>query len=146
MSAIDTTAPAPALGAPRRRLLYWAGGGAALAAVLAAGAIAFWPASTVEKAHDDGVYFGESVAMLYSATSPDEADAALANLHDAALDARDDVGDDVANHIADQQDALARAPDLTTAVDDLTDEAEQFRTTGSEAAQAFYEGVQEGLR
>jgi hypothetical protein len=166
MSAIDTTTPGPALGESRRRLLYWAGGGAGVVAVLVAGAIALWPASTVDKAHDDGVYFGESVALLYNATSSDEADQALANMHDAALDTRQDVGDDVANHIADQQDALVRAADgfagtytaddawsvdlyqaeLNNAVDDLTGQAEQFRTTGSEAAQAFYEGVQEGLR
>jgi hypothetical protein len=164
MSAIDTTTPT--LEAPRRRLLFWAGGGACLAAVLAAGAIALWPASTVDQAHDDGVYFGESVAMLYGATSGDEADAALANMRSAALDARDHVSDDVANHIADQQDALARAADgfvgthtaddawsvdlyqaeLNDAVDDLSSQAEQFRTTGPEAAQAFYQGVQEGLR
>jgi len=72
----------------------------------------------------------------------------------------------VANQIADQQDALARSADgfigtltaddawsvdlyqaeLNDAVDDLASQAEQFRTTGPKAAQAFYEGVQEGLR
>jgi hypothetical protein len=166
MSAIDTTTPAPALEAPRRRLLFWAGGGAGLAAVLAAGAIALWPASTVDQARDDGERFGEAVSALYSAQSADEADAALADLQGATLDARDHVSDDVANHVADQQDALARAADgfvgthtsddawsvdlyqaeLNSAVDDLSSEAEQFRTTGPEAAQAFYQGVQEGLQ
>jgi hypothetical protein len=166
MSAIDTTTPAPALEAPRRRLLFWAGGGAGLAAVLAAGAIALWPASTVDQARDDGERFGEAVSAFYSAQSADEADAALADLQGATLDARDHVSDDVANHVADQQDALARAADgfvgthtsddawsvdlyqaeLNSAVDDLSSEAEQFRTTGPEAAQAFYQGVQEGLQ
>jgi hypothetical protein len=166
MSAVHTENTSPALEAPRRRLLLWAGGGAGVAAALVAGAIALWPASTVDQARADGVYFGESVSLLYNASSADEADDALANMRQAALDTRDHVSDDVANHVADQQDALARAADgfvgtrtvddawsvdlyqaeLNTAVEDLADEAEQFRTTGPEAAQAFYEGVQEGLR
>jgi hypothetical protein len=92
-------------------------------------------------------------------------DAALTDLNSAAVDARDHAGDDVANQIADQQDALARAADgfvgthtaddawsvdlyqaeLNDAVDDLSSNAENFRTTGPEAAQAFYDGVQDGL-
>jgi hypothetical protein len=166
MSAVHTETPTHALEAPRRRLLFWAGGGAGVAAILAAGAIALWPASTVDQARDDGERFGESVAALYSAQSADEVDAALGELQSAAVDTRDHVGDDVANHVSDQQDALARAADgfvgtrtaddawsvdlyqaeLNTAVEDLSDEADKFRTTGPEAAQAFYEGVEEGLR
>jgi hypothetical protein len=165
MSAVHTETPSPALEAPRRRLLFWAGGGAGVAAILAAGAIALWPTSTVDQARDDGERFGESVAALYSAQSSEDVDAALADMQSAALDTRDHVSDDVANHVSDQQDALARAADgfvgthtaddswsvdlyqaeLNTAVEDLADEAEQFRTTGPEAAQAFYEGVQTGL-
>ena len=165
MSAVHTETPTRALRAPRRRLLCWAGGGAGVVAALVAGTIALWPASTVEQARDDGVYFGEAVNLLYSAQGADEVDEALATVQDAAMNARDHVSDDVANHIADQQDALARAADgfvgthtaddawsvdlyqaeLNTAVEDLADEAEQFRATGPEAAQAFYEGVQSGL-
>jgi hypothetical protein len=166
MSAVHTETPTRALEAPRRRLLFWAGGGAGVAAILAAGAIALWPASTVDQARDDGERFGESVAALYSAQSADEVDAALGELQSAVVDTREHVGDDVANHVSDQQDALARAADgfvgtrtaddawsidlyqaeLNTAVEDLSDEAQRFRTTGPEAAQAFYEGVEEGLR
>jgi hypothetical protein len=165
MSAVNTTTPAPSLGVPRRRLLLWAGGGAGVVAALVAGTIALWPVSTVEQARDDGELVGEAVSALYSAQSSDEVDAALGDLQSAAVDTRDHVGDDVANHVSDQQDALARAADgfvgthtaddawsvdlyqaeLNTAVEDLADEAEQFRTTGPEAAQAFYEGVQTGL-
>jgi hypothetical protein len=165
MSAVHTETPTRAVEAPRRRLLFWAGGGAGVAAVLAAAAIALWPTSTVDQARDDGERFGEAVSALYNAQSSEEADAALSDMQSAALDTRDHVGDDVANHVSDQQDALARAADgfvgtvtaedswsvdlyqaeLNTAVDDLADEAEQFRTTGPEAAQAFYEGVQTGL-
>jgi hypothetical protein len=166
MSAVHTTTPAPVLGASRRRLLYRAGGGTGLAAVLAAGAIALWPASTVDQARDDGERFGASVAALYDSQSTEEVDAALADMQAAAIDTREHVGDNVANHVSDQQDALARAADgfvgthtaddswsadlyqaeLNDAVDDLGDEAQQFRTTGPEARAAFYEGVQEGLR
>jgi hypothetical protein len=166
MAAVHTEIPTRALEAPRRRLLLWAGGGAGVVAALVAGTIALWPASTVEQARDDGERFGEAVSALYNAQSSDEVDAALGDLQSAAVDTRDHVGDDVANHVSDQQDALSRAADgfvgtrtaddawsvdlyqaeLNTAVDDLADEAEQFRTTGPEAAQAFYEGVQEGLR
>jgi hypothetical protein len=165
MSAAHTTTPAPSLGVSRRRLLGWAGGGTALAAVLAAGAIALWPASTVDQARDDGERFGASVSALYNAQSTEEVDAALADVQSVALDARDHVGDDVAGHVNAQEDALSRAADgfvgthtstdgfevdlyqaeLNTAVDDLTSQAEDFRTTGPEAAQAFYEGVQDGL-
>jgi hypothetical protein len=165
MSAVHTETPPRALEAPRRRLLFWAGGGAGVAAILAAGAIALWPASTVDQARDDGERFGESVSALYNAQSTDEVDAALTDMRSAALDTRDHVGDDVANHVSDQQDALARAADgfvgthtaddswsvdvyqaeLNDAVDDLSDEAQDFRSTGPEARAAFYEGVQTGL-
>jgi hypothetical protein len=165
MSAVHTETPTRALEAPRRRLLLWAGGGAGVVAALVAGTIALWPASTVEQARDDGERFGEAVSALYNAQSSDEVDAALGDTASAAVDTRDHVGDDVANHVSDQQDALARAADgfvgtytaddswsvdlyqaeLNTAVEDFADEAEQFRTTGPEAAQAFYEGVQTGL-
>jgi hypothetical protein len=165
MSAVHTETPSRALRAPRRRLLLWAGGGAGVAAVLAAGAIALWPTSTVDQARDDGERFGEAVSALYNAQSSEEADAALSDLQSAAVDARDHVGDDIDSHIDKQADALNRAADgfvgthtaddswsvdiyqaeLNDAVDDLADEAESFRTTGPEAAQAFYEGVQTGL-
>jgi hypothetical protein len=85
---------------------------------------------------------------------------------DAAIaDTRDHAGDAVANQVDDQADALSRAADgfvgvhtsddafsvdlyqaeLNTAVDDLGDNAEDFRTTGPEVQQAFWDGYQDGL-
>jgi hypothetical protein len=165
MSAVNPTIDAPTLEVPRRRLLHWAGGGAAVAAVLAAGAIALWPASVADKARDDGERFGTAAAALYDAQSPQEVDAALADMNAAGLAARDHVSGDVTDHISDQEDALTRAADgfvgahlsgdawevdlyqaeLNDAVDDLQNEAKSFRNNGSEAAQAFYDGVETGL-
>jgi len=165
MSA-HTATPVPSLEVSRRRLLRWAGGGIAIvAAAVGFAAIAFWPASTVEEARNDGERFGEATSALYNARTTDEVDAALSDLDSAAVSVRDHVSGDVANQVADQQDALVRAADgyvgantagdvwavdayqaeLDDAVDDLTGQAEEFRTTGPEAAQAFYEGVQTGL-
>jgi hypothetical protein len=125
-----------------------------------------WPASEAEKARQDGRQLGQAVTQLYEAQSADEVDAALGEVQAAVSDTREHAGDAVAEQAADQQDALARAADgfvgthtaddawsvdlyqaeLNDAVDDLSSQAEQFRTTGPEAAQAFYQGVQEGLR
>src|SRR5262245_66124366 len=109
MSAVNPTIDAPTtLETPRRRLLHWAGGGAAVAAILAAGAIALWPASVADQARDDGERFGQAAAALYDAQSPQEVDAALADMNAAALDSRDHVSGDVNDHINDQADALTR--------------------------------------
>jgi hypothetical protein len=139
-------------------------GGTTLAAVLAATAIAVWPASETEKARSDGEAFGESVAALHAAGTPSEVNAALADVHRTAADAVDHAGDAVADQIADQEDALSRAADgftgmyeaddefeqdlyeaeLDTAVDDLASNAEDFRSEGPEVQQAFWEGYDEG--
>ena len=86
-------------------------------------------------------------------------------MHAAASDTRDHAGDAVADQVADQEDALARAADgfvgeshadddfeaelyqaeLDVAVDDLASQAEDFRTTGPEVQQAFWEGYETGL-
>ena len=165
MSAATTT-PAPAsAGAGSRSLLRKIAAGTSITALLAAGAIALWPASETDKAHDDGQKFGEAVAQLQSATSTAEVDAALADMDAAVADTRDHAGDAVADQVADQQDALARAADgfagthtsedafsvdlyqseLNAAVDDLTGNAEDFRTTGPEVRQAFWDGYQDGV-
>jgi hypothetical protein len=166
MSAVNpTTSPVESVPTERSRVLRWVAGGGCLAAAAAIAAIALWPTSTVDQARSDGERFGEAVSALYNAQDADAVDAALTDLNSAAVDARDHAGDDVANQIADQQDALARAADgfvgthtaddawsvdlyqaeLNDAVDDLSSNAENFRTTGPEAAQAFYDGVQDGL-
>jgi hypothetical protein len=139
--------------------------GVLLAAALTALTVALWPASEADKARDDGERMGEAVGQLYAADTTAEVDAALAEVHSAAVDARDHAGDSVANQVADQEDALSRAADgfvgthtsddsfeadlyqaeLDTAVDDLTTQASDFRAEGPEVQQAYWEGVEDGL-
>jgi hypothetical protein len=163
MSATHT-APAPRSWFSRRALL-WLLGGAAVAAAIAAATIALWPASETEKARNDGEQLGQAVSALYSAQSPEDADAALGDVHDALRDTREDAVDFVSGQVNDQTDALDRAVDgfvgvhtsddswdvdlyqseLNTAVDDLSSNAEQFSSQGPEVRQAFWEGYQNGL-
>jgi ABC-type sugar transport system substrate-binding protein len=138
---------------------------ALVAAALAAVAIAVWPASEADKARDDGEQVGEAVAQLYYADTEAEVDAALADLDEAVTDTRDHAGDEVAELVAELRDALARAVDgyvgavtsedafesdlyeaeLDVALDDLSTQADDFRTQGPEVEQAFWEGVEDGL-
>ena len=161
---MSTTTPALSLPTRRGHLLRWVGGGALVVAAIVAIALAVWPASETDKAREDGKHVGQAVSALYNATSADEADAALTDLGTAVTDARDHAGDRVSAQIDDQADALARAADgfagvqttdgfdqdlyqaeLDTAVDDLTTQADDFRTEGPEVQQAFWNGVQEEL-
>jgi len=164
MSATTTMpdTPAPAAESTRSKVLPALIGGGSGLAVLAALAIALWPASEVDKARADGEQLGEAVFALYAADSTSEVDAALADVHTAATDAREHAGDAVADQVAAQEDALARAADgfvgmyssdddfeadlyqyeLDVAVDDLADNAEEFRTTGPEVQQAFWDGYE----
>ena len=140
-------------------------GGVFAAAVLCVLAIALWPASEADKARDDGERVGEAVTQLYNAESSTEVDAALAELDAAVSDTRAHAGDEVADQVADQQDALARAAEgfagyygtdsdwdqalyeaeLEIALDDLYYNAEDFRDQGPEVHDAFWAGVDEGL-
>jgi hypothetical protein len=160
MSTAQTT-PALVPATDRKPLLRWIAGSGAVASLLAVVAIAVWPASEVDKAREDGEQFGEAVAQLYAADSPSEVDAALIEVHAAASDTREHTGDAVAA----QEDALARAADgfvgmhtesdsweadlyeyeLDVALDDLESNAEEFRTTGPEVQQAFWDGYETGL-
>jgi hypothetical protein len=146
-------------------VLGWVLGGLALVAVLAAITVAVWPASAADKAYDDGVRVGEAVGDLYYADSTDEVDAALTELNAAVVDTRDHAGDAVADQAANQEDALARAADgfvgavttddgfeselyqseLDVALNDLYDNASDFRAEGPEVHQAFWDGVADGL-
>jgi hypothetical protein len=157
-STITTETTAPSRSSVLPALI---GGGSALA-VLAALTIALWPASEVDKARADGEQLGEAVSALYAADSSSEVNAALADVNRAAEDARVHAGDAVPDQVAAQEDALARAADgfvgmyasdddfeaelyqyeLDVAVDDLTSNAEDFRTTGPEVQQAFWEGYE----
>ena len=149
----------------RRKILPALIGGASGLAVLAALAIALWPASEVDKARTDGEQLGEAVSAVYAAETPSEVNAALADVHREALDAREHAGDAVADQVNAQADALDRAAngfvgmyssdnefdadlyqyELEVAVDDLSDSAEEFRTTGPEVQQAFWDGFESTL-
>jgi hypothetical protein len=140
-------------------------GGVLAASVLCVLAIALWPASEADKARDDGERVGEAVTQLYNADSSTEVDAALAELDAAVSDTRAHAGDEVADQVADQQDALARAAEgfvgyystgddwdqalyeaeLEVALDDLYYNADDFREQGPEVNEAFWEGVDQGL-
>jgi hypothetical protein len=165
--AHTTTAPAaPAAGATRRTsLLRWVAGGTTVAAILAAGAIAVWPASEAEKARADGEQLGQAVSALYVAETTTEVNAALDDVQTAAIDARDHAGDAVAEQVAETEDALSRAADgfvgvhstsddwdaelyqyeLDTAVADLEQQADDLATSGPEVQQAFFDGYESGL-
>ena len=149
----------------RTNLLRWIGGGAVLAALLTALTIALWPASEADKARADGEKVGQAVAQLQEATSADEVDDALVDLDTAVSDTAEHAGDNVSDQVSDQADALDRAVDgfvgehgtddgfeqdlyeaeLDVAVDDLTSQAEDFRTEGPEVQQAFWDGFDTGL-
>jgi hypothetical protein len=133
--------------------------------VLAACTIAVWPASETEKAYDDGKAFGAAVAQLQSADTYEEVDDALVELNLAAQDTADHAGSAVYDQVERQAGALDRAADgfagshtaddsfeadlyqaeLDYAVDDLVNNAEDFRTTGPEVQQSFWDGFDEGL-
>jgi hypothetical protein len=149
----------------RRSLLRWIAGGLVTAAAIVAIAIAVWPASEADKASEDGKQLGEAVTGLYNATNADEVDAAVTDIRAAVSDTREHAGDAVANQVDDQADALASAADgfvgsrtsddafeadlyqaeLDYAIDDLTNQADDFRTNAPEVQQAFWDGYQEGL-
>jgi hypothetical protein len=161
---MSTTTHSLRLPARRNDLLKWVGGCALLVAALVAIVIAVWPASEADKAREDGRQLGEAVGALYNATSADEVDAALTDINTAVADTADHAGDRVGSQVSDQTDALSRAADgfvgvhstdsfdqdlyeaeLDGAVDDLTSQADDFRSEGPEVQQAFWDGVQEGL-
>jgi hypothetical protein len=168
MSVAHTT-PAPAADAAgdgrRRSLVRWLTGGTFAATGLAILAIAVWPASEADKAYADGERYGEAVSSLYAANTADEVDAALTEMDAAAADAVTHGGDAVADQVAAQEDALSRAAngfvgalttddafeaelyeyELDVALTDLGDNAEDFRSTGPEVQQAFWDGYEKGL-
>jgi hypothetical protein len=158
-------APATTTSSRARKLARWILGGTVVAALLTALTIAVWPASETDKARADGEKYGAAVADLYDATSAEEVDAAVSDMHDAAVDTRNHAGDAVSDQVNRQTDALDRAGDgyvgsrttddefsadvyqaqLDVAVDDLATQADDFRSTGPEVQQAFWDGYQDGL-
>jgi hypothetical protein len=162
MSAVPTTTAPPAR---ISSLLRWIAGGVSLAVVLTVVAIAVWPASEADKARDDGEALGQAVGHLYNADSSAEVDAALAEIDAVVADTRAHAGDELADQVAAQEDALSRAADgfagsvttdsewdyelyqaeLDVALDDLSDNASDFRAQGPEVHSAFWEGFESGL-
>jgi hypothetical protein len=143
----------------------WIAGASLGVAVIAALALALWPDSQTDKARADGKQLGEAVAALSTATTSAEVDAALSDIDVAITETRDHAGDRVADQASDQADALDRAVDgfvganssddgfeadlyqseLNGAVDDLYDNASDFRGEGPEVQQAFWDGYQDGV-
>ena len=140
--------------------------GTTVAAILAAGAIALWPASETDKARDNGEALGTAVNHLYYAESSAEVDTALAEIDTAVADTKADVDDELTQQVDDQADALSRAADgfvgshstddeweadvyqaeLDIAIDDLAGNASDLRAQGPEVRHAFYEGFDSGLQ
>jgi hypothetical protein len=163
MSTVTTPAPVHTtkITSPLRMLA----GGGAVAAALAALTIAVWPASEADKARSDGEQFGTAVAQLQAADTTAEVDAALVEVRDAASATADHGYDAVSTQVNDQADALNRAADgyvgsvtsddafeqdlyeaeLDGAVSDLENNADDFRTTGPEVQQAFWDGYETGV-
>jgi hypothetical protein len=139
--------------------------GGVLAAALAALTLALWPASEADKARDDGEQVGTAVSHVYEADNSAEVDAAVAELDAAVADTRAHAGDELAEQVDDQTDALSRAADgfagsvttddewdyelyqaeLDVALDDLADNAGDFRGQGPEVHRAFWEGFESGV-
>ena len=148
-----------------RKLIVPSIGSVLAIAGIVVGALLLWPDSEADKARDDGERVGEAVAAVQAAGSEAEADAALDELTVAIEDTREHAGDSVAEQAADQEQALSYAvegyvgmveadddweadvyeAELDFAVDDLVDNASDFRAEGPEVQQAFWEGVDEGL-
>jgi hypothetical protein len=140
-------------------------GGALVVALLAAVTVAVWPESAADRARDDGEALGQAVGDLYYADTDAEVDAALADIDSAVADTREHAGDELASQVEDQADALSRAADgfvgsrttddaweadiyqaeLDVALDDLADNAGDFRAQGPEVHEAFWQGVEDGL-
>ena len=140
-------------------------GGAVVVALLAALTVAVWPESAADRARDDGEALGQAVGDLYYAETDTEVDAALADIDSAVADTREHAGDELAAQVDDQADALSRAADgfvgsrttddaweadiyqakLDVALDELADNAGDFRAQGPEVHEAFWQGVEDGL-
>jgi len=151
--SVLTTAPARVLAAA-----------VALVAIVAV-TIAVWPASAADKARADGKHLGQAVGDLYHAQSQADVDAAFADMRGALDDTRDHAGDELNEQLDKQADALNRAADgfvgahpsddgwdqdlyqseLDYAVDDLVNNADDFRNQRSDVNQAYVEGFQSGL-
>jgi hypothetical protein len=134
-------------------------------AVVAAATVAFWPASEADKARDDGEQVGQAVNHLYYAESTADVDAALEELDQAVSDTLSHQSDALDEQVTDQADALDRAAngfvgsltsddefdqdlyeaELDYALDDLSSQADDFRTNAPEVEQAFWQGVDSGL-
>ncbi len=137
-------------------------GGLALAAI-AVLAIVLWPDSEADKARADGEQLGAAVSSLTTATSEAEAEAALADIRTAIEDSRTHLGEYVTDQIDEQANSLDQAVngyvgavtaedewdqdlyevELEYALDDLYDQAADFRSEAPEVQEAYWEGFDE---
>ena len=138
--------------------------GVLAAAVIAILAITLWPDSEADKARADGEQLGAAVSSLSTASSESEAEAALADIRTAVDDSRTHLGTYVTDQINEQANSLDMAVEgyvgtitaddawdqdayeyeLDVALDDLYDQAEDFRSEAPEVQQAFWDGFEEG--
>jgi hypothetical protein len=138
--------------------------GGLIVAAIAALAIILWPDSEADKARADGEQLGAAVSSLTTADSEAEAEAALADIRTAVEDSRAHLGEFVGDQVDEQANSLDQAVDgyvgavtaddewdqelyeleLEYALDDLYDQAEDFRSDASEVPQAYWEGFEEG--
>jgi hypothetical protein len=149
----------------RASIVRWIAGALALATLITVVAIAVWPSSETDKAHEDGKHLGQAVGELYNAQSQSDVKAASADIHSALGDTRSHASDALNNYVDKQVDALNRAAngyvgahttdnrwdrdlyqsELNYAADDLSYNAKHFRNQGSDVDQAYYDGFRSGL-
>ena len=138
--------------------------GVLLVAAIAALTIALWPQSEADKARADGEQLGAAVSSLSTADTEAEAEAALADIRTAADDSRAHLGEYVGGQTDEQANSLDQAVEgyvgaitaddewdqdlyeleLDYALDDLFEQAEDFRSEAPEVQQAFWDGFDDG--
>jgi hypothetical protein len=149
----------------RSSVVRWIVGALGLATLVTVVTIAVWPASAADKAHADGKHLGQAVGDLYYAQSQTDVDAAFADMRSALDDTRSHASDELSSQVDQQADALYSAADgfvgshtsdnewdqelyqyeLDYAVDDFNNNVDDFSNQHSEVANAYWDGLQEGL-
>jgi hypothetical protein len=145
--------------------IRWIAATLGLVALITAVTIAVWPASAADKARADGKNLGQAVGELYNAQGTADVDAAFADINSALNDTRNHAGDELNEQLDKQADALNRAADgfvgahstddswdqdlyqseLDYAVDDLSNNANDFQNQRSDVRSAYWDGFQSGL-
>ena len=139
-------------------------GAALIALMLTALTIAVWQ-TEADKARDDGEQLGEAVTQVYDADSQSELDSALAEVDEAVSESADHAGDAVTDQAERQAEALDLAvegyygavtttdeweqdvyeTELSYALDVLSYNADEFRSTSDDVVEAYWEGFDDGF-